>query len=343
MKNKLLLCTVFFLSLFSFVCRPYEVYAEENMSPNFTVKANLTENQLENITGYFHIASESGQEQQLTVDITNTTNEEITIIPSIATATTNSNGVINYKETEDVLDESLSINFQEISMLSSTKVVLKPFETKELTVHLELPETDVKGQLLGGLSFEEDHSNQNGESSSMVVNRFSYNIAVMIELGQELPENELQLNEVFASQRSGFNFIEANIQNSAERMISSLSVEATVYRLGEETPLYISNRTGLKMAPNSNFNYGIDLQQTPFQPGEYKIQMKIEADDKTYEFIKDFSIATEEANNLNESAVLVEVPGDSKLILIISLAIGIMALIILGLILLKQIKLRKQK
>lgn len=70
----------------------------------------------------------------------------------------------------------------------------------------------------------------------MVVNRFSYNIAVMIELGDEVSENELQLNDVRAAQRSSFNFIEANLQNTAERMISSLAMEATIYRLGEESP-----------------------------------------------------------------------------------------------------------
>lgn len=139
----------------------------------------------------------------------------------------------------------------------------------------------------------------------MVVNRFSYNIAVMIELGDEVSENELQLNDVRAAQRSSFNFIEANLQNTAERMISSLAMEATIYRLGEEAPLYISNRTGLKMAPNSNFNYGIDLQQTAIQPEEYTIQLIVEADDKTYEFERNFTITTEEAANLNESAVFV--------------------------------------
>lgn len=59
------------------------------------------------------------------------------------------------------------------------------------------------------------------------------------------------------------------------------------------------------MAPNSNFNYGIDLQQTAIQPEEYTIQLIVEADDKTYEFERNFTITTEEAANLNESAVFV--------------------------------------
>lgn len=340
MKNRLLTGIVLFLSLFSFVYGLHEVYAEENMSPNFTVSANLPENQKENVTGYFHIALTPGQDQQLTVDITNTTNEVITVNPSLATATTNSNGVISYKKTSDINDESLSIDFKAISSLSDTEIVLDSFETKTVTLFVELPETAIEGQILGGVSFEEKHSDQNEESSAMIVNRFSYNIAVMIELGDEMPENELQLNEVFADQRSGFNFIEANLQNTAERMISSLAVEATIYRFGEETPLYISNRTGLKMAPNSNFNYGVDLQQTPIQPGEYTIHLMIEADEKNYEFEKAFIVTAEEANHLNESAVLVETPNNSNLIIVISLVSGVLVLII-GLIVGKKMNKRK--
>ncbi|WP_429960162.1 DUF916 and DUF3324 domain-containing protein [Enterococcus sp. AZ012] len=328
MKNRLLMGIVFLLLFFSSVCGLHEVHAEENMSPNFTVNANLPENQLENITGYFHVALTPGQDQHLTVDITNTTNEVITVIPSLATATTNSNGVISYKETGDANDESLLIDFKVISRLSDTEIVLDSFETKTVTIFVEIPEPAIEGQLLGGVSFEEKHSEQNEESSAMVVNRFSYNVAVMIEIGDEMPENELQLNEVFADQRSGFNYIEAKLQNTAERMISSLAVEATISRFGEETPMYISNRTGLKMAPNSNFNYGIDLQQTPIQPGEYTIHLMIEADDKIYEFEKAFMVTSEEANHLNESAVLVETPNNSNLIIVISLASGVLVLII---------------
>lgn len=339
MKNRLLMCISLLLSVFSFVYGQNEVYAEENMSPDFTVSANLPENQIDNVTGYFHIALTSGQDQTLTVDITNTTNEVITVIPSLATATTNSNGVISYKETSDVSDESLSIDFKAISSLSDTEIVLESFETKTVTLFVELPETAIEGQILGGVSFEEKYSEQKEESSAMVVNRFSYNIAVMIELGDEMPENALQLNEVFADQRSGFNFIEANLQNTAERMISSLAVEATIYRSGEETPLYISNRTGLKMAPNSNFNYGIDLQQTPIQPGEYTIHLMIEADDKAYEFEKAFKVTAEEANHLNESAVLVETQNNSNLIIVISIASVVLVLII-GLIAWKKMKAR---
>lgn len=343
MENKILRLVALLLSFCSIVKIEYEVYAEENMSPNFTVKANLPDNQSDDVTGYFHVSLASGQNQRLTVDITNTTSEIITVIPTVATATTNSNGVINYKITEDTIDDSLSINFQEISTLSDKEVVLEPFETKTITLLIEMPETAVEGQILGGISFEEERSDQDEESSAMVVNRFSYNIAVMIELGDEIPENELQLNEVFAAQRSGFNFIEANLQNTAERMISSLAVEASIYRIGEDSPIYLSNRTGLKMAPNSNFNFGIDLQETPIQSGEYTILLMIEADDKTYEFEKNFEITTEEASNLNESAVLVETPTDSKLVSIIFYTIGALSLVLIGFTIMKQLKKRKKK
>lgn len=319
MKNKLVSSILFVAILCSLVYIPKEVFAEEtNMSPNFTVNANLPDNQLEDATGYFHLSMQGGQEQQLTVSVSNTTDTVISVSPSLATATTNSNGVINYKDTGKTKDDSLRIDFESISSLDSENIELQPFETKELTIDVKIPETEVEGQILGGISFEEDLSDEPKESSAMVVNRFSYNIAVMIEVGNKMPENELQLNEVFAAQRSGFNFIEVNLQNTAEKMVSSLAVEASIYQIDKEEPIYISNRTGLKMAPNSNFNYGIDLQQTAIKAGDYKIKLSIIADDKTYEFVKDFTITSEEAENLNESAVLIETPTNYTIVYIIS-------------------------
>lgn len=341
MKNKLVSSILFFAFLCSLFHVQKEVFAEKtNMSPNFTVKANLPDNQLEDATGYFHLSMQGGQEQQLEVSISNTTDTVISVYPSLATATTNSNGVISYKGNGKQQDNSLSIDFESISSLGSENIVLQPLETKSLTIDVKIPETEVKGQLLGGISFEEGLSADKNESSSMVVNRFSYNIAVMIEVGNEMPENELQLNEVFAAQRSGFNFIEVNLQNTAEKMISSLAVDASIYPSGKEEPIYMSNRTGLKMAPNSNFNYGIDLKQTPIKAGDYKIELSIIADDKTYKFEKEFMITTEEANHLNETAVLVETPNDSSLIIVISLAIGVLILII-GLLAWKKMKAKR--
>ena len=67
--------------------------------------------------------------------------------------------------------------------------------------------------------------------------------------------------------------------------------------------------------------------------------MMIEADDKAYEFEKEFKVTAEEANHLNESAVLVETPNNSNLIIVISIA-SVVLVLILGLIVGKKMKAR---
>jgi len=335
MNNKINKYLFLIILLFSFSQIQNKVYAEENMAPTFTVKANLPDNQEEDVSGYFHLSMISGKTQEVTVDVTNTTDETITVSANIATATTNSNGVLNYQNTEETIDDSVVLNFEDFSLLSENEVILQEFETKTVTLSIKIPETDFEGQILGGISFEEKKPEDEEEQSSMVVNRFSYTIAVMIELGDEMPENEIQLNEIYAAQRSGFNFIELNVQNTTAKLISSLSVEAEIFRYGEETPLYSANRTGLKMAPNSNFNYGIDLQQTPILAADYVAKVTIMADDKRYEFEEMFSITTDEAQHLNESAVLIEVKSNNTFVYVM---ISIALAILFGLVVLILIK-----
>lgn len=133
MKNKLVSSILFVAILCSLVYIPKEVFAEEtNMSPNFTVNANLPDNQLEDATGYFHLSMQGGQEQQFTVSVSNTTDTVISVSPSLATATTNSNGVINYKDTGKTKDDSLRIDFESISSLDSENIELQPLKQKNL-------------------------------------------------------------------------------------------------------------------------------------------------------------------------------------------------------------------
>ncbi len=341
-KIVFLYCLFTLVGLFLFA-NHRKVYAQEEVSPKFSVNAIMPENQKENISGYFHINMVEKSQQNLMMEISNNTDEALTVLSTLTTATTNSNGVINYKEADTPYDDSLVILFEEISKLSDSIIELQPLETKKLEVAINLPATEFEGQILGGISFEEEIAEDVDESSLMIINRFSYNIAVMIELGNTLPENELNLKTVAASQRAGYNFIEANLQNVAPRFISSMAVEASIYKKNHQEPTYTSTRTGLKMAPNSNFNFGIDLNQTKFETGEYLLYMKITADDQFYEFEKLFEISNEEAKTLNKSAVVAQTSDTKKLPIIIVLGFILNVLIILIYIIVKRRKLYEKK
>lgn len=47
-----------------------------------------------------------------------------------------------------------------------------------------------------------------------------------------------------------------------------------LYYEKETKPRYENHQESLTMAPNTNFNYRIDLKEQPFVPGNYTVKIK---------------------------------------------------------------------
>lgn len=60
------------------------------------------------------------------------------------------------------------------------------------------------------------------------------------------------------------------------------------------------------MAPNSNFNFGINWDNQEFKPGKYTLKLTAWGSGKKWTFTKDFEIKKDEADKLNDKAVELE-------------------------------------
>lgn len=93
------------------------------------------------------------------------------------------------------------------------------------------------------------------------------------------------------------------------------------------------------MAPNSNFNYGIDLKNQPLKAGKYNIKLRVTSNKGSWLLSKNFEITRQEVAKYNDKAV--ELPENNNWWLYV--IIGIMIVIILLLIILLWRKSRKDK
>ena len=57
------------------------------------------------------------------------------------------------------------------------------------------------------------------------------------------------------------------------------------------------------MAPNSNFNFKVNLNDEPLKPGKYRFEGVAKAAGRTWHFKKTFMVAQKEADDLNAAAV----------------------------------------
>lgn len=321
---------IFFLTLFIFLYPgkmvAYATSQGEGRGASFGVRPIYPKGQIGGETGYFHLNVRPNDEKKLEVLVSNYLDKEITVLTERSRATTGDGGTVDYHKSKKEDKVSPKVDFEEISELEHTEIHLKGKEQKKVTLTVKIPAQTFDGQVLGGLHFSEKNAGESERNNKTIVNVFSYSIAVLLTETDKKIENNIELVNVFPSQRNYRNYIESTIQNKAAITVNRLEVEATVYKQGTKEIAYsVKNNENMRMAPESSFDFGIDLQDSPLIAGDYTMQMKLIADGKSYDFKKDFSISKKEMKRYNEQSVfLKQKPKNTQWMWwIISLFIGV--------------------
>ncbi|WP_271491154.1 DUF916 domain-containing protein, partial [Enterococcus sp. 5H] len=93
-------------------------HADENDdlagATGFTYSLNFPDNQMEDNIGYYKLKMSKGQEQTVTVTLTNPSAEKVTVNVGLNGAVTNQNGVIEYGDSDIENDASLKFDFEDI-------------------------------------------------------------------------------------------------------------------------------------------------------------------------------------------------------------------------------------
>ncbi|MGX7244870.1 DUF916 and DUF3324 domain-containing protein [Enterococcus quebecensis] len=313
---------------------------------DFTVKAILPENQRSKEISYFDLKVVPGKSQTLSLELINDTEEDITVYASANSAITNDNGIVDYSYKDTKKDSSATFTFSEIaSMPKDIKLPKKSKKIVECTI--DIPKDPFDGYVLGGLYFEQkedDKAKEKSQGALAVGNRFSYVVGVLLNETDKEVRPELTLNEVKATQKNGNNAVIMNIQNKTAAMIKKLQMDAKLYYENETKPRYENHQESLTMAPNTNFNYKIDLKEQPFVAGNYTVKIKANDGFRDWTWERKFKIEEKEAEKYNATAV--NLPPDQKsqwpwlLIIVISLVI---LAVIIGIIFYFKRKMDKEK
>lgn len=270
----------------------------------FAVTAVIPDNQIDKSQTYFDLKMKPGQKQTIQVELENATAKDIVVETYANTATTNDNGITDYSVTDPQLDKTLKIPFSEITTVEKeTKVPAN--STVSLDVTIEMPEETYDGVILGGLYFKEKETNKKVEKSDdvQIENKFAYTIGVLLRETDKIIKPDMELNKIQPGQINGRNVVVANLQNTQPAMLKNLSVDAEVYKEKGKAILHSAKGENLRMAPNSNFNYSIDLENSAFKPGTYRLEMKATDGDQIWKWSKKFIIEGKEAKELNSTAL----------------------------------------
>lgn len=314
------------------------VYAE---AMNFTVKAILPENQINDST-YFDILTSPSQNQDISLELNNLSDKAITITVTPHDSYTNDNGIISYDKENVALSEKIPYKLTEL--ISEKQIVyLNPNEKKIVSFQLKMPKERFSGYILGAFSIKEENNNKSitdiknnkTEKNVAINNEFMYTIGIRIREDNQKVTPSVSLVSVTPQIVSNKPAIVSQLVNEAPEIISGIKVEGIVYKDNKE--MYKLTKKNISLAPFSYFNFGIDTNNKELQSGNYKVKLKVTTDEKEWKFEKEFKIKRQEAKKINEQSIGLEKEEFNVWYIVIGIAIlSIILLVALILVILKN-------
>ena len=119
-------CLFLFFTFFIIVPK---VEATEEMKTKFTVTPVLPENQVSGTSSYYDLILAPKQSSTIVLDIKNKTDEKLSIVLTLANASTNDNGLIVYNDFDKPLDSSLKVPLTDLVTLENEEVSVPPHQT----------------------------------------------------------------------------------------------------------------------------------------------------------------------------------------------------------------------
>ncbi|NKC68530.1 DUF916 and DUF3324 domain-containing protein [Vagococcus fluvialis] len=341
MKNKKV---IFFVSILFLLFLGVKVSSEE---VPYGVSLNFPENQVNKKLNYFNLKMSPAQKQSVEMEVINTSNKDIEIDVRILSGMTNINGVIDYlEESKDFkYDETLKYPFTDIAKLKNNNYQIEANSSIRIPINIEMPTEKISGTILGGVEIVEKKPEETDITNKgmAVVNKFRYLVAFKLSMSDEVVEPKLKLNEVKASQIAFRNVIKANIQNTEMTIINDVQVDAKVTKKGSDKVLYSYKMKDMQIAPNSNFDLPIRLENQPFRAGTYILYLNVASrGGYKWAFKKEFIITSDEADKFNEMSAI-ELDKENSLLLYIIVSALILVAIVFFILIKRKRKNKKRK
>lgn len=277
------------------------VVSADNKLGLFYIHANLPENQINKDLSYFDLKMKPLQKQSISVSVYNNTNDEIAVSVSAITASTNSNGIIDYSK-EPAPDQSQRYVFSDFVKSRDSVIVVPPSGKTDAWFDIQMPKDDYDGALLGGITFTEikkKESDKDDPKGVKIENLIAYTVAV------KLTENDREIQPELIFEDAAYKSVNYrpvfvnSIDNIKPLIMEKMKMKVTIRNLDKDIVVANRNYDGISMAPNSLMPFEVQASQdTDVAPGEYLSQIEFINGDETIFLEKKFTVTN---NNILEA------------------------------------------
>ena len=275
------------------------------VSPEFSVIPELPDNQRQNGNTFFDLLVHPGQRQTLFINIINLAPEDIVVLVEAVTASTGSNGNINYSETADIMDPSLKFPFHELASLQNQRETIPAHQEKSIPISLSIPDEPFDGMLLGSIRVLKEITEEERQAGGMILNQYAYVIAVRLvqdENAENIPP-DFTFGGVSTQLINHRASIVANIHNTAPKLIKGADISAQISQAGADAPLFELSMPA-EFAPNSILPLVFtDMDGRGLIPGDYNATVRLQYEGRIWDFEESFTIDPRQADSVNEGAI----------------------------------------
>lgn len=216
----------------------------------YYIRAVIPENQIDRQLTYFDLRMTPGQAQTVEVEVVNEGDEPITIDVRAVSASTNRNGVIDYK-TPDIRDMTLRHPFSELAVPESNSVHVEARQSARVRFTIQMPQEKYDGVVLGGLVFTKQDANiETNQADAALRNVYSYVLGVKLTETDTAVPAEFELESVRAESVNYQPAMVHSIRNRAAAIVKGMTLDLTI-RDHRGNIVAKVHKENVDMAPNS--------------------------------------------------------------------------------------------
>lgn len=293
MKKILKLLSLFLLGTFVF---PTVNFAGTENNIGFSIQAEIPDNQIDKKQSFFDLRMAPSQEQELGVQIINSSDVKSKFKVSVNQAYTNSSGFIDYAKSDVKKDSSLIYDISDIATYEPT-IEVEANSSTTFPIKLKMPKEKYDGSIMAGIQVVKENENEN----KGITNKYGY------ILGLKLTETDVEIKRTLnlLSVKPAVSFsrtsVVAEIQNPTMDAFGHLKYSAKV--TNKETGKIekeVSYDENMQMAPNSVYDFAIDWDDKALVAGQYTLDLIVsDAKGNEWKFNKDFLITKKDAQEIN--------------------------------------------
>ncbi|MCF6515485.1 DUF3324 domain-containing protein [Lactobacillus sp. S2-2] len=280
-----------------------------NSGIGYSVSKISTNQKADKKSSFYNLKLKPNNTKRISARVYNSKNKSIVVNTKILTTFTNDNGAIEYTSSlkkGQKYDKSLKYKASDYIKIDKNdqKIKIQPKSSRVVHATVTMPKK-ATGVMLGSWYFKNSNQKSKTKSKGVSINNvYSYALAIkMSSTVEPIQVPELHLLGVSVGLDNYKKAVYAQIQNYRPNLMKKLNVDTTIFNNTTGEKVLTSSKSGMSMAPNSNFKYATYAGDYQLKAGQYTMKFHASNKGRNWYWTKGFTITDKQAKDLNKNSI----------------------------------------